>query len=130
MIVRVPLASGLLSGKYNQGTSFSENDHRNYNANGESFNVGETFSGIEFSKGVNLANRIAGMLPDERTAQWAIRWILDHPEVTTVIPGATKTSQVESNMAASKLPPLPDDTHKQLFDLYLDEIKPNIRGRF
>ncbi|MGV3509219.1 MAG: aldo/keto reductase [Sphingobacteriaceae bacterium] len=130
LIVRVPLASGLLSGKYNQGTSFSENDHRNYNANGESFNVGETFSGIEFSKGVNLANRIAGMLPDERTAQWAIRWILDHPEVTTVIPGATKTSQVESNMAASKLPPLPDDTHKQLNALYLDEIKPNIRGRF
>ena len=130
LIVRVPLASGLLSGKYNQGTSFSENDHRNYNANGESFNVGETFSGIEFSKGVNLANRIAGMLPDERTAQWAIRWILDHPEVTTVIPGATKTSQVESNMAASKLPPLPDDTHKQLKELYADEIKPNIRGRF
>lgn len=130
LIVRVPLASGLLSGKYNQGTSFSESDHRNYNANGESFNVGETFSGIEFSKGVNLANRIAGMLPDERTAQWAIRWILDHPEVTTVIPGATKISQVEGNMAASKLPPLPYDSHKQLYDLFVDEIKPNIRGRF
>lgn len=130
IIVRVPLASGLLSGKYNQGTSFSENDHRHYNANGESFNVGETFSGIEFSAGVNFANRIAGMLPDERTAQWAIRWILDHPEVTTVIPGATKVSQVESNVAASDLDSLSPDTHRQLHELYEDEIRPGIRGRF
>jgi aryl-alcohol dehydrogenase-like predicted oxidoreductase len=130
LIVRVPLASGLLSGKYNLGTSFSKNDHRSYNANGESFNVGETFSGIEFSKGVNLANRIAGMLPDERTAQWAIRWILDHPEVTTVIPGATKVSQVESNVSASHLDPLPADTHRLLKELYDEEIQPLIRGRF
>jgi aryl-alcohol dehydrogenase-like predicted oxidoreductase len=130
LIVRVPLASGLLSGKYNLGTSFSKNDHRSYNANGESFNVGETFSGIEFSKGVNLANRISGILPDERTAQWAIRWILDHPEITTVIPGATKVTQVESNVSASDLPPLPGDTHRVLRELYTDEIYPNIRGRF
>ena len=130
LIVRVPLASGLLTGKYNQGTAFSKDDHRNYNANGESFKVGETFSGIEFSKGVNLASRIAGMLPDERTAQWAIRWILDHPEVTTVIPGATKVSQVESNMAGSELTSLPADTHRQLHELYRDEIRPLIRGRF
>lgn len=130
LIVRVPLASGLLSGKYNLGSSFSKNDHRNYNANGESFNVGETFSGVEFSKGVTLANRIADKLPDLRTAQWAIRWILDHPEVTTVIPGATKVRQVESNMAASDLPSLSADTHRQLHELYADEIRPNIRGRF
>jgi len=130
LIVRVPLASGLLSGKYNLGTSFPKSDHRNYNANGEMFNVGETFSGLEFSKGVNLANRIAGMFPDERTAQWAIRWILDNPEVTTVIPGATKVSQVESNMAASALPSLSADTHRQLHELYIDEIKSAIRGRF
>jgi len=130
LIVRVPLASGLLSGKYNSDTKFSQTDHRNYNANGESFNVGETFSGLEFSKGIDLANRIAGILPDSRTAQWAIRWILDHPEVTTVIPGATKTSQVESNMAASNLPGLPEVTHAKLRDLYQQEIKPNIRGKF
>ncbi|MEJ6980842.1 aldo/keto reductase [Pedobacter sp. P351] len=130
IIVRVPLASGLLSGKYNLGSSFSKNDHRNYNANGESFNVGETFSGIEFSKGVNLANRIADMLPDNHTAQWAIRWILDHPEVTTVIPGATKVSQVESNMSASNLHPLSVDTHRKLLELYEEEIRPSIRGKF
>mgnify|MGYP003575776106 CR=1 FL=1 len=130
LIVRVPLASGLLSGRYNFGTTFSANDHRNYNANGESFNVGETFSGLEFSRGVNLANRIAGMLPDERTAQWAIRWILDHPEVATVIPGATKVSQVEGNMAASALPALASDTHRQLSELFSDEIRPHIRGRY
>ncbi|MFD2161261.1 aldo/keto reductase [Paradesertivirga mongoliensis] len=130
LIVRVPLASGLLSGKYNLGSFFAKTDHRNYNANGDSFNVGETFSGIEFSKGVKLADHISGMLPDGRTAQWAIRWILDHPQVTTVIPGATRVAQVESNIAASDLVPLPKDTHRQLQELYEDEIKPFIRGRF
>lgn len=130
LIVRVPLASGLLSGKYNLGTSFSKDDHRNYNANGEAFNVGETFSGLEFSKGVKLADHIGGMLPDKRTAQWAIRWILDHPEVTAVIPGATKVSQVESNMAASGLPSLPCETQRQLHEFYKEEIYPHIRGTF
>ncbi|WP_207533800.1 aldo/keto reductase [Desertivirga arenae] len=130
LIVRVPLASGLLSGKYNESTQFAANDHRNYNANGDSFNVGETFSGVEFQTGVKLAQKIAGMLPDERTAQWALRWILDHPEVTTVIPGATKVSQVESNVASSDLPSLPQEMHEQLKDLYQKNIRSSIRGRF
>jgi aryl-alcohol dehydrogenase-like predicted oxidoreductase len=130
LIVRVPLASGLLSGKYNAQSTFGENDHRNYNANGESFNVGETFSGIEFSKGVAYAQQISQLLPDDRTAQWALRWILDHPEVTTVIPGATKVSQVESNVAASTLPPLSSEIHQQLSNLYTDGIRSHIRGRF
>jgi len=130
LIVRVPLASGLLSGRYNSASSFPENDHRNYNANGEQFNVGETFSGVEFSKGVAFAQQIAGTLPDERTAQWALRWILDHPEVTTVIPGASKVSQVESNVAASELPSLSSDVHSQLKALYNSDILPSIRGRF
>ncbi|WP_207429140.1 aldo/keto reductase [Pedobacter sp. SYSU D00535] len=130
LIVRVPLASGLLSGKYTATSTFSENDHRNYNANGEAFNVGETFSGIEFGKGVQFAQEIAQAFPDDRTAQWAIRWILDHPEVTTVIPGATKVSQVESNMAASALAPLPAEIHQQLKQKYNSDIRPLIRGRF
>lgn len=130
LIVRVPLASGLLSGKYNDSTQFSANDHRNYNANGEQFNVGETFAGIEFSKGVKYATDISQQFPDERTSQWAIRWILDHPEITTVIPGATRVSQVESNMAASELSPLSSETHQKLSTLYKQEILPNIRGRF
>lgn len=130
LIVRVPLASGLLSGKYDENTRFSNNDHRNYNANGESFNVGETFSGIEFSQGVELARRVSAHFPDNRTAQWAIRWILDHPQVTTVIPGASKISQVESNMSASDLPPLSPAAHEELAKLYRTEILPKVRGRY
>jgi aryl-alcohol dehydrogenase-like predicted oxidoreductase len=130
LIVRVPLASGLLSGKFNEHTTFSGSDHRYYNANGEAFNVGETFSGVEFSQGVKFSREIAGLLPDHRTAQWAIRWILDHPEVTTVIPGATKVSQVESNMNASALPALPAEVHTALRNLYDEKIIHAIRGRF
>ncbi|WP_207422005.1 aldo/keto reductase [Desertivirga brevis] len=130
LIVRVPLASGLLSGKYNESSKFEANDHRSYNANGEAFNVGETFSGIEFQTGVQLAQKIAAMLPDERTAQWALRWILDHPEVTTVIPGATKISQVENNVASSELPSLSPEIHDSLKDLYQKDILNLIRGRF
>jgi aryl-alcohol dehydrogenase-like predicted oxidoreductase len=130
LIVRVPLASGLLSGKFNENTSFGETDHRNFNANGDAFNAGETFSGIEFKKGVTLSRQIKDMLPDERMAQWSIRWILDHPQVTTVIPGASKISQVESNMEASNLQPLSGSIHSQLRQLYDQEIKTAIRGHY
>jgi aryl-alcohol dehydrogenase-like predicted oxidoreductase len=130
LIVRVPLASGLLTGKFNEHTKFAEKDHRNFNANGDAFNAGETFSGIEFSKGIELSREIASLLPDDRMAQWAIRWILDHPEVTTVIPGASKVSQVESNVAASGLPSLTEDVHAKLRVLYDEKIKPIIRGHY
>ncbi|WP_256010681.1 aldo/keto reductase [Desertivirga xinjiangensis] len=130
LIARVPLASGLLSGKYTERTVFDANDHRNYNANGDAFNVGETFSGIEFGKAVRLAADIAGRFPDDRTSQWAIRWILDHPEITTVIPGATKVGQVVSNISASALPSLPASVHKEFKELYNSDIFPNIRGKF
>ena len=130
LIVRVPLASGLLTGKFSETTSFDANDHRNFNANGEAFNAGETFSGIEFKEGVKLAKEINTLLPDERMAQWAIRWILDHEEVTTVIPGASKTAQVISNMEASSLPPLDAATHQKLRALYDASIKPKIRGHY
>ena len=130
LIVRVPLASGLLTGKFNENTTFPEKDHRSFNANGDAFNAGETFSGIEFSKGIELSREIATLLPDDKMAQWAIRWILDHPEVTTVIPGATKVAQVESNVAASGLMPLPEETHRKLRTLYNEKIKPIIRGHY
>jgi len=130
LIVRVPLASGLLSGKFTKDTKFESSDHRNYNANGEAFNTGETFSGIQFSQGVEFAEKIKVILPDDRTAQWALRWILDHPEVTTVIPGASKPSQVQSNVAASSLPSLSTEVHQQLRALYNEEIKPVIRGHY
>lgn len=130
LIIRVPLASGLLTGKFNEQTKFAEKDHRHFNANGDAFNAGETFSGIEFSRGVELSSEIAGLFPDQRMAQWAIRWILDHPEVTTVIPGASKVSQVENNIAASDLPSLTEDVHNKLRSLYEEKIKPIIRGHY
>ena len=126
----MPLASGLLTGRFNEGTKFPETDHRNFNANGEAFNAGETFSGIEFSKGLALSKEIASFLPDERMSQWAIRWILDHPEITTVIPGATKVEQVEKNVAASDLPKLNSSTHHKLRELYNEKIRPFIRGHY
>lgn len=130
IIVRVPLASGLLTGKFNEHTKFAEKDHRNFNADGKAFNAGETFSGIEFSKGIELANEMAGFLPPEDMAQLAIRWILDHPEVTTVIPGASKVAQAEGNAAASDLQPLPQETHRKLRTLYDEKVKPIIRGHY
>lgn len=130
IIVRVPLASGLLSGRFQENHVFEKQDHRNFNADGQSFNAGETFSGIPFQRGVQLAKEIAHHFPDERTAQWALRWILDHPEVTTVIPGASKTSQVENNVAASSLSPLDSQIHASLNQLYKADIKPLIRGHY
>jgi aryl-alcohol dehydrogenase-like predicted oxidoreductase len=130
LIIRVPLASGLLSGKFKADTTFADKDHRNFNANGEAFNAGETFSGIDFKEGVHFSEQIKNLLPDDRMAQWALRWILDHPEVTTVIPGASKISQVESNVAASALTLLPAATHQQLRQLYDTQIQDKIRGHF
>ncbi len=130
IIVRVPLASGLLTGKFDADTRFGEKDHRNFNADGEAFNAGETFSGIEFKQGVRLSKEIKKLMPDDRTAQWAIRWILDHPEVTTVIPGASKVAQVTSNMDAAALPPLALGTRQELRELYDKEIYGSIRGHF
>lgn len=130
LIIRVPLASGLLSGKFKEDTIFGDKDHRHYNANGEAFNAGETFSGVAFRDGVKLANSIRTLLPDGRMAEWAIRWILDHPEVTTVIPGASKISQVNSNVAASGLEPLSPAVHVQLRKLYDEQIHGKIRGHY
>ena len=130
IIVRVPLASGLLTGKFSESTVFIEKDHRNYNANGEFFNVGETFAGIPFSRGIEFALKLSQLFPDSRMAQWALRWILDHEEVTTVIPGATKISQVKSNVEASELPPLSEEQHRQLRRYYDENILPAIRGKY
>lgn len=130
LIVRVPLASGLLTGKFTENTTFAQKDHRNYNANGEAFNAGETFSGIEFSEGVKYSQRMKNILPEGIMAQQALRWILDFPEVTTVIPGASSVAQVKSNVAASDFPQLSAEVHQQLKKLYNNEIKEKIRGHF
>ncbi len=130
LIIRVPLASGLLAGKFTAETTFNPADHRNFNAAGDAFNAGETFSGIDFQQGVQFAGKMKSLLPHGSMPQLALRWILDHPEVTTVIPGASKPSQVDSNVAASSLPPLPANIHKTLRSLYDGEIKPVIRGHY
>lgn len=130
LIIRVPLASGLLSGKFSKETHFGKDDHRNYNDGGKVFNAGETFSGIPFSKGVELAEKVKAILPDGEMAQQSIRWILDFPQVTTVIPGASKVSQAVSNTGASALPPLSADVHNKLKELYDAEIKGEIKGHY
>lgn len=130
LIIRVPLASGMLTGKFDENTTFPEDDHRNFNADGEAFNVGETFSGIQFDKGLELVHKIEQILPDKEMPQLALRWILDHPQVTTIIPGATKREHVISNTSASSLDSISEETHKELRELYEKEIRPNIRGSY
>jgi len=130
LIIRVPLASGLLTGKFTEDTEFEIKDHRNYNANGEAFNAGETFSGIDFKEGVRFANKIKALMPDDRLAQWALRWILDYREITTIIPGASKVSQVNANIEASSLSGLSQTIKQQLKALYNEEIHTKIRGHF
>jgi aryl-alcohol dehydrogenase-like predicted oxidoreductase len=124
IIARVPLASGLLSGRYTRDTTFPADDHRNYNARGEAFDVGETFSGVPFTDGVDAAAEFAaitGGLGGGSPAQWALRWVIQQPGVTTVIPGARSTEQATQNAAAADLPPLPQpelDAIEGLYDKY------------
>ncbi|HVT81172.1 MAG TPA: aldo/keto reductase [Phycisphaerae bacterium] len=134
LIVRLPLASGLLAGRYTQDTTFPEKDHRNYNKDGKFFNVGETFAGIEFKKAVALTDAIKPILGAGEAgvsmADLAMRWILDHDAVTTVIPGATKVAQASANVKASALPPLSPARHQALRDFYAREVAANIRGPY
>lgn len=131
LIVRLPLASGLLAGKFTAETTFPADDHRNYNRDGEAFNVGETFAGLPFAKGVALADALKPLVPDGMTmAQMAQRWVLDFEAVTTVITGATKVAQVVGNTAVSTLPPLSPELHQVLADFYRDEVHAHIRGPY
>jgi aryl-alcohol dehydrogenase-like predicted oxidoreductase len=132
IIVRLPLASGLLSGKFTAQTRFSENDHRNYNRDGACFNVGETFAGLPFGKGVELADAIRDeFLPESMTmVELALRWILDHEAVGTIIPGASSPQQVVSNAAVAALPPLSDELHAKLAEFYQDRVRDQIRGAY
>ncbi|MBW3637615.1 MAG: aldo/keto reductase [Armatimonadetes bacterium] len=131
LIVRLPLASGLLSGKITPDTQFDKADHRNFNRDGASFNVGETFAGLGFEKGVELSQELQPLVPEGLTmAQMAQRWILDFPAVTTIIPGASKSAQVGANVSVSDLPPLSDELHAKLRDFYSSRVKEHIRGPY
>ena len=129
IIVRLPLASGLLSGKFDKNTRFDVSDHRNYNAEGAAFSVGETFSGLPFQRGVELAQELKGFAPDGMAlSQFALRWILDHPQVSTVIAGVSKPEQIADNAAASARKSLFPALMKQLGIWYENQVKPEIRG--
>lgn len=131
LIVRLPLASGLLGGKMSKQSNFPENDHRNYNRDGQFFNVGETFAGLPFELGVELADQLRPFVPEGMTmAQWAMRWILDHEAVSVVIPGATKIQQVADNASTSDLPRLDKQTHLQLQSFYEQKVAQHIRGPY
>ncbi|NCD18410.1 MAG: aldo/keto reductase [Actinobacteria bacterium] len=123
IIARVPLASGLLSGRYTAETTFAPTDHRNYNRHGEAFDVGETFAGVDYEDGVKAAAEFTALArelgPEGATpAQVALRWIIDRPGVTTVIPGARNNRQALGNAAAADLPPLGAELDAALEDLY------------
>ena len=129
IIVRLPLASGALSGKFTSATQFPPNDHRNYNRDGAAFNVGETFAGIPYETAVALCDELKGFLPPAWTmAQLAQRWILDHEAVTTVITGASRPDQVVANAGVSDLPPLSPELHAKLRHFYDVSVASHIRG--
>jgi aryl-alcohol dehydrogenase-like predicted oxidoreductase len=129
IIVRLPLASGLLSGKMSATTTFTAQDHRSYNRDGEAFYVGETFSGLPFEKGVAFADEIKQWLPPGMSlAHLALRWILDQPAVSTIIAGVTRPAQLRDNVEASGLDPLPPSLVQRLGEFYLQKVRPEVRG--
>lgn len=119
IIVRVPLASGLLTGKFSAASTFAPDDHRNFNRDGSHFDKGETFSGIPYELGLEAVEELKALFPNHTNlAPIALRWILDHPDVGCIIPGASKVSHLLSNSTASDLPPLTDEQHRQVDAIY------------
>lgn len=131
IIVRVPLASGMLTGKINERTKFPANDHRQYNRHGESFDVGETFAGIDFKTGLAAVEKLKKIKPENYTmSQFALKWILMQKAVSTVIAGGKSPEQVLENSVASDLPPLSDKTLKDIGAIYEKTIKPLVHQRW
>lgn len=131
IIVRVPLASGLLTGKFTKDTMFGEKDHRNFNKDGEAFDVGETFSGIPYETGVDAVEKLKKTLPDDQNlVQLALRWILMRDEVSCVIPGASSVDHVESNTKASAKPPVSDDIMNEIDRIYKEQIQQLVHQRW
>ena len=131
VLARVPLASGLLSGKYDESTQFAADDHRSYNRSGEAFDVGETFSGVPYDVGVRAAREVAALTPDTMTtAQLALRWLIDQPGITSVIPGARTPAQARGNAAAADLPPLSPELLDALRDVYDRQVREHVHARW
>ncbi|WP_447003797.1 aldo/keto reductase [Saccharothrix isguenensis] len=131
VIARVPLASGLLSGKYTASTTFGADDHRNYNRSGDAFDVGETFSGVPFEVGLEAVERLRPLVPAGATmAQFALRWVVDQPGVTVVIPGARNAEQARANSAAADLAPLSASVQDEVRAVYDSLIRPLVHDRW
>jgi aryl-alcohol dehydrogenase-like predicted oxidoreductase len=131
VLARVPLASGLLTGKMTKATVFDPSDHRQYNRHGESFDVGETFAGVDYETGLEVVEELRALVPADATmAQMALRWILMNEAVTAAIPGAKTPEQARSNAAASDLAPLPPAAMERIARLYEERVKPLVHQRW
>ncbi|MGW4500925.1 aldo/keto reductase [Micromonospora sp. NPDC004336] len=131
VVARVPLASGLLSGRYDEHTTFAADDHRSYNRHGEAFDVGETFSGVDFDLGLAAVRRLAPLVGDERTmAQFALRWVVDQPGVTVVIPGARNAAQARGNAAVADQTPLSERERATVAAVYDELVRPRVHDRW
>ncbi len=129
ILARLPLASGLLTGKFSEESTFAEDDHRTFNRNGDAFNVGETFAGLEFAKGVELSRELQWIAEGRDTmAQAALRWILDQDEVSCIIPGFKNVHQVKQNLAALDTPSYTKEELEKLKHFYKTKVHAHIRG--
>ncbi|MFN2297697.1 MAG: aldo/keto reductase, partial [Anaerolineales bacterium] len=125
ILARVPLSSGMLTGKFKAESKFAPDDHRAFNRKGEAFDRGETFSGVDYAAGLKAVEGLRALIPDGMSmVQMALRWILMFPAVTCAIPGGKRPAQVEENAAAADLPPLPEETMRRIRSLYEKDIKP------
>ncbi|MFW5972932.1 MAG: aldo/keto reductase [Bacteroidota bacterium] len=131
VLARVPLASGLLTGKMSADTEFDPDDHRAFNRHGEAFDRGETFAGVDFRRGLEAVEELRSLCPPDATmAQFALRWILMFDAVTCAIPGARNAKQVEQNAAAVDLSPLSDETMAAVERIYEQYVKPSVHHRW
>lgn len=131
VLARVPLASGLLTGKFKKDTQFEESDHRNFNRDGQEFNVGETFAGLEFNKGVDLSEQLKWIAEGRgNMTRAALKWILEFDSISCVIPGFKNVKQVEDNLAALDVPGFSEAELSKLREFYLAEVHGNIRGPY
>jgi aryl-alcohol dehydrogenase-like predicted oxidoreductase len=131
VIARVPLASGLLSGRYDESTTFGSDDHRAYNRHGEAFDVGETFSGVPFEVGLAAVRELRGVVPPGvAMAQFVLRWVIDQAGVSVVIPGARSPEQVAANAASAGLPPLSSDQRRGVAEVYDRHIRRHVHDRW
>ena len=131
ILARVPLASGLLSGKMRSGRVFTEDDHRNFNREGQAFDRGETFSGVNFETGLLAAEELKELVPEGNTlAQFALRWILMQPAVSCAIPGGKNPAQVEDNVAAAEMPPLPEEVMQRAREIYESHVREEVHHKW